>query len=198
MAFERIASKEKRTGMNNDALIKDCIKRLSNDELNEIIDELGQPTHDLDSPLRKLVKTIYGENVGVYLLRVTELIYPLLKETQKRWQRPPISQDEFERLIDENMVEFIGESKWVKDSAYQVYKYGERYFIWVVYDSLSKFVLEDILCEIKCQKISEIIWKIGNKFIPLSYLIKNSYEDSTLTYPSRKRTYRRSIGALGK
>jgi hypothetical protein len=147
--------------MNTPALIEDCIKRLSDNELNEIIDELSKPLHELDSPLRKLVNTIYGENVGLFVLRLTELIYPLLKETQKRWQRPPISQDEFERLVDGNMAEFIGEGKWVKDSAYQVHKYGDRYFVWVVYDSSSKCVLENTLCEIEEKNIGSYLenWK---------------------------------------
>lgn len=147
--------------MNTPALIEDCIKRLSDDELNEIIDELSKPVHELDSPLRSLINTIYGANVGVYLLRVTELIYPLLKETQKRWQRPFISQDEFERLVDGGMTEFIGEGKWIKDSAYQVYKYGKRYFVWVVYDSSSKCVLENTLCEIEEKNIGSYLenWK---------------------------------------
>jgi hypothetical protein len=147
--------------MNNDALIKNCLERLSDDELNGIINELGQPTHDLDSPLRKLVNTIYGEDVGIFMLRIVELTYPLLKETQKRWQHPPISQKEFEELVDVGLANLIGESKWVKDSAYQVYKYGERYFVWAVYDSSSKYVLEDSLCEIEEKNIGSYLenWK---------------------------------------
>lgn len=147
--------------MNNDALIKNCLERLSDDELNGIINELGQPTHDLDSPLRKLVNTVYGEDVGIFMLRIVELTYPLLKETQKRWQRSPISQEEFERLVDANLAEFIGESKWVKDSAYQVYKYGERYFVWAIYDSSSKYVLDNSLCEIEEKNIGSYLenWK---------------------------------------
>jgi hypothetical protein len=147
--------------MNNHALIKNCLERLSDDELNGIINELGQPTYDLDSPLRKLVNTIYGEDVGIFMLRIVELTYPLLKETQKRWQRPPISQEEFERLVDANLTEFIGEGNWVKDSAYQVYKYGERYFVWVVYDSSSKYVLDNSLCEINEENIGSYLenWK---------------------------------------
>jgi hypothetical protein len=148
--------------MNNDALIKDCLKRLSDDELNAIINELGQPTHDLDSPLRKLVNTIYGEDVGIFFVfKIVELTYPLLKETQKRWQRPPISQKDFEELVDEGLTELIGEGKWIKDSAYQVFKYGERYFVWVVYDSASNYVLDDSLCEIEEENIGSYLenWK---------------------------------------
>lgn len=147
--------------MYKDDLIKDCLKRLSDDTLNQVINELGKEVHDLDSPLRNLVKTIYGENIDTYMCRVLELTYPLLKETQKRWQRPPISQKEFEELVDGGLVELIGEGKWVKDSAYQVYKYGERYFVWVVYDSSSKNVLENTLCEIEEKNIGSYLvnWK---------------------------------------
>jgi len=148
--------------MNNHALIKNCLERLSDDELNGIINELGQPTYDLDSPLRKLVNTIYGEDVGIFFVfKIVELTYPLLKETQKRWQRPPISQKDFEELVDEGLTELIGEGKWIKDSAYQVFKYGERYFVWVVYDSASNYVLDDSLCEIEEENIGSYLenWK---------------------------------------
>jgi hypothetical protein len=148
--------------MNFNALTEDCIKRLSDNELSEVIFSLEKPIHDSDSPIRKLTKTIYGENHGVYFLRMYELLYPLLKETHKRWKNQPIIQESFKQLVDEGLAEFIGEGKWINNSAYQIYKYGERYFVWMVCNlSPLYYVLENTLCEIEEKNIGSYLenWK---------------------------------------
>jgi hypothetical protein len=64
-------------------------------------------------------------------------------------------------LSDAELAELIGEGEWIKDSAYQVHKYGDRYFVLVVYNSSSKCVLENTLCEIEEKNIGSYLenWK---------------------------------------
>lgn len=61
------------------------LKGLSDQELSTLVEELEKVAHEESSPLRKTINDLYGENVGVFVLRVNELIYPLLKEVHSRW-----------------------------------------------------------------------------------------------------------------
>lgn len=63
------------------------LKGLSDQELSTLVEELEKVTHEDSSPLRKVINDLYGENVGVFVLRVNELIYPLLKEVHSRWKK---------------------------------------------------------------------------------------------------------------
>jgi hypothetical protein len=61
------------------------LKGLSDQELSTLVEELEKVVHEDSSPLRKVINDLYGENVGIFVLRVNELIYPLLKEVHSRW-----------------------------------------------------------------------------------------------------------------
>jgi hypothetical protein len=60
-------------------------KALSDQELSTLVDELEKITYEESSPLRKVVNDLHGKDVGIFVLRVNELIYPLLKEVHSRW-----------------------------------------------------------------------------------------------------------------
>jgi len=61
------------------------LKGLSDQELSTLVEELEKVTYDDSSPLRKVIKDLYGDVPGIFVLRVNELIYPLLKEVHSRW-----------------------------------------------------------------------------------------------------------------
>jgi hypothetical protein len=60
----------------------------------------------------------------------------------------------YEELID---AKFLGEGKWFKDSAYQVYELNGKYYSVIVCDSMNKEILEDTINEIKFEDIEKYI-----------------------------------------
>lgn len=60
-------------------------KGLTDQELSTLVEEIEKLAYDDSSPLRKTINDLYGEDVGIFVLRVNELIYPLLKEVHSRW-----------------------------------------------------------------------------------------------------------------
>ncbi len=91
MAIERFASKEKSIGgkekMTQEQLVKtdEYLKGLSDQELTELVNELHKAAFEDTSAIRKAINALHGDNVGIFVLRVNELIYPLLKEVNSRW-----------------------------------------------------------------------------------------------------------------
>lgn len=66
--------------------IKEYLKGFSDEELKILVEEINKPTHYEDSPLRKLIYTVWGDNVGIFTLRIIEVLYPLLNEINSRWK----------------------------------------------------------------------------------------------------------------
>lgn len=56
-------------------------------------------------------------------------------------------------MINLDNATFIGEGKWVKNSAYQVYELDGKYYSVVVVDSMNKELLEDTITEIQSKEI---------------------------------------------
>jgi len=59
--------------------------------------------------------------------------------------------------INNNTAEFIGEGKWIKDSAYRVYKVNGKWYAIIIYDSMSLYLMDDSLIEIKEEEITNYI-----------------------------------------
>lgn len=74
--------------MTHEQLVKtdEYLKGLSDQELTELVNDLEKTAFEETTPMRKAINTLHGDNVGVFVGRVNELIYPLLKETFSRWQ----------------------------------------------------------------------------------------------------------------
>jgi hypothetical protein len=60
-------------------------------------------------------------------------------------------------MVNLNDAKFIGESKWVKDSASQVYELNGKYYSVVVIDSINKELMEDTITEINFEDIKNYI-----------------------------------------
>lgn len=60
-------------------------------------------------------------------------------------------------MVNLNDAKFIGESKWVKDSAFQVYELNGKYYSVVVIDSINKELMEDTITEINFEDIKNYI-----------------------------------------
>lgn len=60
-------------------------------------------------------------------------------------------------MINLDNAKFIGEGKWIKDSAYQVYELDGKYYSVIVVDSMNKEVMEDTIMEIKFEDIKKYI-----------------------------------------
>ena len=60
-------------------------------------------------------------------------------------------------MINLNDAKFIGEGKWIKDSAYQVYEMDNKYYSVIVVNSMNKELLEDTITEIKFDDIKKYI-----------------------------------------
>lgn len=59
--------------------------------------------------------------------------------------------------FDLDTATFIGEGKWVKNSAHQVYEQAGRYFAVVVVDQMNREILEDSIVEIAKSEVSQYI-----------------------------------------
>jgi hypothetical protein len=59
--------------------------------------------------------------------------------------------------INLNNATFIGEGKWIKDTAYQVYEIDSKYYAVIVIGHSNKEILEDTIIEIKKEDIGNYI-----------------------------------------
>jgi hypothetical protein len=60
-------------------------------------------------------------------------------------------------MIDLDKAKFIGEGKWVKDSAYQVYELDGKYYSVIVIGHTNKEIMDDSIIEIAKEDISKYI-----------------------------------------
>ena len=60
-------------------------------------------------------------------------------------------------MINLDNATFIGEGKWVKDSAYQVYELNGKYYSVIVIGHTNKEIMDDTITEIKEEDISKYI-----------------------------------------
>ena len=60
-------------------------------------------------------------------------------------------------MVNLENAKFIGEGKWVKNSAYQVYELDGKYYSVIVVDSMNKEIMEDTITEIKHEDIKKYI-----------------------------------------
>lgn len=54
-------------------------------------------------------------------------------------------------------AKFIGEGKWIKDSAYQVYELDGKYYSVIVVGQMNKEMLEDTIIEIRFEDIEKYV-----------------------------------------
>lgn len=69
-------------------------------------------------------------------------------------KKPNIKTMTYEELLN---AKFLGEGKWFKDSAYQVYELNGKYYSVIVCNSMNKEILEDTITEIKLEDIDSYI-----------------------------------------
>ena len=60
-------------------------------------------------------------------------------------------------MINLDDAKFIGEGKWIKNSAYQVYELNGRYYSVIVVDSMHREIMEDTITEITSEDIKKYI-----------------------------------------
>lgn len=60
-------------------------------------------------------------------------------------------------MINLDDAKFIGEGKWIKNSAYQVYELNGRYYSVIVVDSMNREIMEDTITEIEYEDIKKYI-----------------------------------------
>lgn len=60
-------------------------------------------------------------------------------------------------MINLDNAKFIGEGKWIKDSAYQVYELNGKYYSVIVVGQMNKEIFEDTITEIKFEDIEKYI-----------------------------------------
>lgn len=64
---------------------------------------------------------------------------------------------QLEAAVDNKEAIFLGEGPWNKDSAYQAYKWNDKFYVWIVYDQSSCWVLEDSAFEIQESELENYI-----------------------------------------
>ena len=60
-------------------------------------------------------------------------------------------------MINLEKATFIGEGKWVKDAAHQVYEQDGRYYVVTVVDPLNKEIMDELTIEIEEKDINKYI-----------------------------------------
>lgn len=59
--------------------------------------------------------------------------------------------------IHDNTAAFVGEGEWIKDSCYHVYKVNNKIYAVIVYDKMSKWVMDESIKEIQESEINQYI-----------------------------------------
>ncbi len=60
-------------------------------------------------------------------------------------------------MVNLENATFIGEGKWVKDSAYQVYELDGKYYAVIVVGHSNREILDETIIEIEKQNINKFI-----------------------------------------
>jgi ribosomal protein S4E len=60
-------------------------------------------------------------------------------------------------MVNLDKATFIGEGKWVKDAALQVYEQDGRYYVVTVVDPLNKEIIDELTIEIEEKDINKYI-----------------------------------------
>jgi len=68
---------------------KTYLQELSTDKILQIVEEMKKPSHSIKSPLRKVINEIFGENTGIFVLRIQELLWPILEILAERTEDLP-------------------------------------------------------------------------------------------------------------
>jgi hypothetical protein len=159
------------TGLQNLAIItnqfdsynaktRDAIKKIANDII--VIHGSGDwvtyaltkcNKSELLDKIKNVIKRLIEENQT----KLYEILAKRKLEEAKAEADKHNIKKEVEHAIDCGKANLLGEGKWVKDSAYQVYEYEGRYFSVVVYDNTSKWLMGDTITEIKQEEISQYV-----------------------------------------
>lgn len=68
---------------------KTYLQELSTDRILQLIEEMKKPSHSLKSPLREVVSNIWKDDVGIFVLRIQELLWPMLEILAERTDDKP-------------------------------------------------------------------------------------------------------------
>jgi hypothetical protein len=64
---------------------------------------------------------------------------------------------ELNTMVNLDNAKLIGESKWVKDSAYRVYELDRKFYSVIIISQMNMELLEDTIKEIKEEEIKNYI-----------------------------------------
>ena len=62
------------------------LSKLSDIELDTLINEMKKSSIPEDAICRRIIAEAYGDEVGIFILRVNELLWPLVLELQIRFK----------------------------------------------------------------------------------------------------------------
>ena len=68
---------------------KTYLQELSTDRILQLIEEMKKPSHSFKSPLREVVSNIWKDDVGIFVLRIQELLWPMLEILAERTDDKP-------------------------------------------------------------------------------------------------------------
>lgn len=57
--------------------------------------------------------------------------------------------EQLEAAVDKKEATFLGEGPWIEGAAHQAYKWNDKFYVWIVYDQSSCWVLEDSAFEVQ-------------------------------------------------
>lgn len=70
---------------------KSYLQQLSTDKILQLVEEMKKPSHSIRSPLRNVINTIWKDDVGIFVLRIQELLWPMLEILAERTEDKPTS-----------------------------------------------------------------------------------------------------------
>lgn len=68
---------------------KTHLQELSTDKILQLVEEMKKPSHSIKSPLREVINAIWKDDVGIFVLRVQELLWPMLEILAERTEDKP-------------------------------------------------------------------------------------------------------------
>jgi len=167
--YEKIINSRKRINF-----FKESLEKLSkienyfdNKELvNSISQELIQlfngswvSWHIKNTPKRDLVEYLKTKLIPTLLTREENKLEIYLREYGEmaiEEVKKERFKDVFEKIRNGN-GKLIGEGPWVKDAAYRVYKVDGKYYVIIVYNSSSCWLMKETLEEIEKEEIKNYI-----------------------------------------
>lgn len=84
---------------------KTHLQTLSTDKILQLVEEMKKPSHSIKSPLREIINAIWKDEEAIFVLRVQELLWPMLEILVERVNEVKPVTTSKKKLKDEKILQ---------------------------------------------------------------------------------------------